>query len=89
MRLNLIAEPSEGTQLPPSVQCAHAYCILEPGSNRVAVGLRYVLAKSVTIPSRAVVGHLQQAGIVPNDQASKLQDKQGPARGKGVSWVLD
>ena len=35
------------------------------------------------------MGQLQQARIVPNDQASKLQDTQGPTRGKGGSWVLD
>ena len=40
MRLNLIAEPSNCTQLPASVQCTPTYCILEPGSNRVAVGLK-------------------------------------------------
>ena len=65
------------------------YCILEPGTNGGVVGLRNVLAKSITILSRAVVGQIQQAKIVPNDQASKLQDKQGPTRGKGWSWVLD
>ena len=27
--------------------------------------------------------------MVPYGQASKLQDKQGPTRGKGGSWVLD
>ena len=78
MRLKLIAEPSERTQLPPSVQCAPAYCIFEPGSNRVAVGFRNVMDKSITIPSRTVVDQLQQAGMVPNDLASKLQDKQDP-----------
>ena len=71
MRLNLIAETSESTQLPPGMQCAPTYCILEPCSNRVAVGLRNVLTKSITIPSRTVVGQLQQARMVPNDQASK------------------
>ena len=55
MRLNLIAEPSEINQLLPSVQCTPAYCNLEPGSNRVTVGLRNVSAKQITIPSRAVV----------------------------------
>ena len=77
MRLNLITEQSESTQLPSSVQCAPTYCILEPGANRVAVDLRNILAKAITIPSRAVVGQLQQAKMVPNDQASKLQDKLG------------
>ena len=42
MRLNLIAEPSDCTQIPASVQCAPTYCILEPGSNRVAVGLKNI-----------------------------------------------
>ena len=83
MRLNLIAEPLKSTQLPPSVQCAPIYCILEPGSNRVVVGLRNVSAKSITIPSRTVVGQLQQARMVPNYQTSKSQDKQGPTGGRG------
>ena len=87
MRLNLVAEPSDCTQLPASVQCAPAYCILEPGSNRVAVGLKNISAKAITIPSRIVVGKLQQARMVPDDKASKL--KQGPSRGKGSSWILN
>ena len=65
------------------------YCILEPGSIRVAVGLRNILVKSITIPSRAVVGQLQQAKMVPKVQTSKLQDKLGPNRGKDGTWVLD
>ena len=89
MRLNLIAEPSESTQLQPSVQCAPTYCLVEPGSNRVAVGLRNVSVKSITTLSGTVVGQLQQARMVPNDQTSKLQDKWGPTGGKGGSWVLD
>ena len=77
MRLNLIAETSESTQLSSSVQCAPTYCILEPGSNTVMVGLRNILAKSINISSRAVVDQLQQAKMVSSVQASKVQDKQG------------
>ena len=87
MRLNLVAEPSDCTQLPSSVQCAPTYYILEPGSNRVAVGLKNISAKAVTIPSRTVVGKLQQARMVPDDKASKF--KQGPHWRKGGSWILD
>ena len=43
MRLNQLAESSTSTQLPLSVQCAPTYCTLEPGSNRVAVGLKIFL----------------------------------------------
>ena len=82
MRLNLVAEPSDCAQLPASVQCAPTYCILEPGSNRVAVGLKNISAKAITIPSRIVVGKLQQARMVPNHKASKL--KQSPTGGKGA-----
>ena len=82
MRLNLVAEPSDCTQLPSSVQCAPTYCILQPGSNRVAVGLKNVSAKAITIPSKTVVGKLQQARMAPDDMASKF--KQGPTRGKGA-----
>ena len=45
MMLNLVAEPSDCTQLPASVQCAPTYSILEPGSNRVAVGLKMFQVK--------------------------------------------
>ena len=84
MRLNLIAEPSDCTQLPASVQCAPTYCILEPGSNRVAVGLKNISAKAITIPSRVVVGKLQQSRMVPDDKTSKF--KQGPT---GEGGLLD
>ena len=73
MRLNVVAEPSDCTQLPASGQCAPTYCILEPGSNRVAVGLKNISAKAINIPSRVVVGKLQQARMVPNDQSSKFK----------------
>ena len=69
------------------MQCAPTYCILEPGSNRVAVGLKHISAKAITIPSRTVVGKLQQARMVPDDKASKF--KQDPTWGKGGSWILD
>ena len=92
MRLNLIAESFKSTHLPPSVQCAPTYCTLEPGSHRVAVGHRNISSKSITLPSRAVVGHLQQAKMVPKIQkvqaSTKKQDKQGPNEGKEGSWVF-
>ena len=80
MRLNLIAEPSNCTQLPTSVQCTPTYCTLEPGSNRVAVGIKNISARAITIPSRVVVGRLQQARMIPDDQSSK--PKQGPTGGE-------
>ena len=91
MRLNLIAESSTSTHLPPSVQCAPTYCTLEPGSNRVAVGLKNISSRSITIPSRYAVGQLQQAKMVPKIQkaSTKEQNKQGPKGGKEWSWVLD
>ena len=59
LKLNLIAEPSENNQLPSSVQCTPTYCNLEPGSNRVTVGLRNVSAKQITVPSRTGVCQMQ------------------------------
>ena len=87
MRLNLIAEPSYCTQLPASVQCTPTYCTLEPGSNRVAVGLKNISAKAITIPSTVVVGRLQQARVVPDDKSSTF--KQGPTGEKGAPgfWI--
>ena len=84
MRLNLIAEPSNCTQLPTSVQCTPTYCTLEPGSNRVAVGIKNISAiyHISTIPSKVVVGRLQQARMIPDDQSSK--PKQGPTGREGA-----
>ena len=82
MRLSLVAEPSDCTQLPASVQCAPTYCILEPGSNRVAVGLKIYQEKLSPLPSKVVVGKLQQTRMVPDDKASKF--KQGPTGGRGA-----
>ena len=76
MWLNLIAESSSGTQLPSGVQCTPTYCTLEPGSSRVAVGLRNLSSWSIKIPSQVVVGQLQQATI-QQAQASGNQNKQG------------
>ena len=74
MRFNLITEPSENNQLPPSVQCTPTYCNLEPGSNRVTVGLRNVSAKQIIIPSRTVVCQIQLANMVPKIQTPKGQE---------------
>ena len=74
MKLYLIAEPSENNQLHPSMQCTPIYCNLEPGSNRANVGLRNVLAKQITIPSRTVVCQIQLANMVPKIQTPKGQD---------------
>ena len=81
MRLNLIAEPSNCTQLPASVQCTPTYC------TRVSVGVKNISSRAITIPSRVGVGRLQQARMVPDDQSSKSE--QDPTGGKGGSWVLD
>ena len=59
MQLNLIAESSKGTQLPLGVQCTPTYCTLEPGSSRVAIGLRNISSQSITVPFRVVVGQIQ------------------------------
>ena len=87
MRLNLITESSSGTQLPSGVQCTPTYCMLEPGSSRVAVGLRNLSSRSITIPLQSVVGQLQQATI-QKVQTSGKQNKQGPT-GKEGTFVLD
>ena len=63
MRLNLIAESPNGTQLLSGVQCTPKYCILEPGSSRVSIGMRNLSSRSITIPLQSVVGQIQQATI--------------------------
>ena len=87
MRFNLIAESSNGSQLPSGVQCTPTYCTLEPGSSRVSVGLRNLSSRSITIPSRTFVGQLQQATI-QKVQTSGKQNNKDPI-GKEGAWVLD
>ena len=73
-------------QLPPSVQYTPSYCNLEPGSNMVAVGLRNVSAKQITIPSRAVVCQVQLANMVPKTQTPKEQDSV-EQKGEDNTWI--
>ena len=84
MRPSLIAESSTSTQLPPSVKCNPTYCTLEPGSNRVSVGLKNISSRTIKIPPETVVGQLQQAEIVPQIQkaSTKEQNKQDPNGGR-------
>ena len=88
MRLNLIAEPSESNQLPPSIQCTPTYCNLEPGSNRVTVGFKNVSAKQIIVSSRAVVCQVQLANTVPKIQTPKEQDSI-EQKGEDNTWILD
>ena len=88
MRFNLIAEPSEMNQLPPSVECTPTYCNLEPGSNKVTVGLRNVSTKQSNIPSRAVVYQVKLANMVPKIQTPKEHDST-EHRGEDNTWILD
>ena len=62
MRLNLIAEPSNCTQLPASVQCTPTYCTLEPGSNRVSVGVKNISSRAITIPSKLLWADYSRLG---------------------------
>ena len=82
MRLNLIAESSNGTQLPSGVQCTPTYCTMEPGSSRVSVALRNLSSRPITIPSQSVVGQLQQATI-QKVQTSRKHNKQGSTEKRG------
>ena len=73
VRINLIAEPFKDSQLPSNIQCTPTYCNLEPGSNRVTVGLRNISARKLTVPSRTIVCQIQLANMVPPIQTSKEQ----------------
>ena len=73
VRLNLIAEPIKDSQLPSNIQCTPTYCNLEPGPNRVTVGLRNNSARKITVPSRTIVCQIQLANMVPPIQTLKEQ----------------
>ena len=65
LKLNLIAEPFKDSQLPSNIQCSPTYCTLEPGSNKVTLGLRNISARKIAIPSETIVCQLQLANIIP------------------------
>ena len=86
VRLNLIADPFKDSQLPFSVQCTPTYCNLEPGSNRVTVGLRNISARKITVSSRTIVCQVQLANMVPPSQTPK---EQAPSENKKEDEQLD
>ena len=88
VKLNLIDEPFKDNQLPSSVQCTPTYYNLETGFNRVTVGLRNILARKITVPSRTIVCQIQLANMVPNIQPPKGQDL-SENKGKDESCILD
>ena len=51
------------------------------------MGIKNISSRAITIPSKVIVGRLQQARMVPDDQSFK--SKQDPSGGKGGSWILD
>ena len=73
VKLNLIAEPFKDSQLPTSIQCMPTYCNLEPGSNRVTVGLRNVSARKITVTSRTIVCQVHLANMIPPIHTQKEQ----------------
>ena len=79
LKLNLIAEPAKNSQLPANIQCTPTYCTLEPGSNRVTVGLRNISARKIIVPSKTIVCQIQLANIRPPINTSTDQI---PSEGK-------
>ena len=92
VKLNLIAEPFKDSQLPTNVQCTPTYCNLEPGSNRVTVGLRNISARKITVPSRTIVCQIQLANMVPpfrlqkNSPLLKLRERMTPVSLINWTW---
>ena len=73
LKLNLIAEPFKNSQLPSNIQCTPTYCTLEPGSNRVTVGLRNISARKIIVPSKTIICQIQIANIIPPMNTSTNQ----------------
>ena len=65
------------------------YCNLEPGSNRVTIGLRNRSAKKITILARTVVCKVQLANMVPKFLAQDRQMSSHSKEGEDKSWVLE
>ena len=61
---------------------------MEPGSNRVTIGLRNISARKITVPSGAIVCQIQLANMVPPIQTPK---EQAPTENKmeDDSCILD
>ena len=89
VKLNLIAEPFKDSQLPSSVQCTPSYCNLDPGSNRVTVGLRNISGRKITVPSRTIVCQVQLANMVPNIQTQKNRPYQKIKRRMNPVYLIN
>ena len=80
LKLNLIVEPFKDSQLPSNIQCTPTYCTLEPGSNRVTVGLRNISARKIIVPPKTIICQIQLANMIPPIQTST---EQSPSERKG------
>ena len=89
MQLNLIAETINDSLLPQHIQCTPTYCNLEPGSNRVSVGLKNIPAKKITIPTKAVICQVQLANMVPKVHAPIGQVSSKSNQEDDGSWILE
>ena len=63
----------QDSQLPSNIQCTLTYCTLEPGSNRVTVGLRNISARKIIVPSKTIVCQIQLANMIHPIQTPKEQ----------------
>ena len=50
--------------------------MLKPGSSRVSVGIRNISCKSITIPTKTIIGKVTTANVVPHSYAPNVESSE-------------
>ena len=74
MSVNVLVEPSEVPKLPPGLECQYSYSDIIKGSSKIAVSIRNVTDRTITLPKGTRVGEIYTANRIPKilNQAVKI-----------------
>ena len=99
MSVNVLVEPSEVPKLPPGLECQYSYSDIIKGSSKIAVSIRNVTDRTITLPKGTRVGEIYTANRIPKilNQAVKISklktdvenacdsDKANPSNGSSTN----
>ena len=63
MSVNVLVEPLEVPKLPPGLECQYSYS--DKGSSKIAVVIRNVTDRTITLPKGTMVGEIFTANRIP------------------------
>ena len=99
LSVNVLVEPSEVPKLPPGLECQYSHSDIIKGSSKIAVSIRNVTDRTITLPKGTRLGEIYTANRIPKilNQAvniSKLKtdvenacdsDKANPSNGSSTN----